>query len=171
MEGHPDNVSATTYGGATIAWQEMQHGHNVALSVQIEVDPRISAVAFVPSISISTSKARKMLPDLITHSDAVKNSANAALLVHALQQRPDLLHSATEDFLHQSYRAEAMPSSFALLIKLRKAGVAAFISGAGPTVLVLHTGGSAEVDALTRAAGEKFTAMALGISRSGVSVV
>lgn len=171
MEGHPDNVAAAIFGGATIAWQELQHGHNVALSVQVEVDPRISAVAFIPSTSVSTSKARKMLPDLITHADAVKNSAHTALLVYALQHRPDLLHTATEDFLHQSYRAEAMPTSFTLLMKLRKAGVAAFISGAGPTILVLHTGGSAEVDELTRAAGDRFTAMALGISRTGASVI
>lgn len=171
MEGHPDNVAAAIFGGATIAWQEVQHGHNVALSVQVEVDPRISAVAFIPSTSVSTSKARKMLPDLITHADAVKNSAHTALLVHALQHRPDLLHTATEDFLHQSYRADAMPSSFTLLMRLRRAGVAAFISGAGPTILVLHTGGSAEVDELTRAAGDTFTAMALGISRAGASLI
>ena len=171
MEGHPDNVAAAIFGGATIAWQELQHSHNVALSVQVEVDPRISAIAFVPSTSVSTSKARKMLPDSIKHADAVKNSAHAALLVHALQHRPDLLHTATEDFLHQSYRADAMPASFTLLMKLRNAGVAAFISGAGPTILVLHTGGSAEVDELTRAAGDRFTAMALGISRTGASLI
>ena len=171
MEGHPDNVAAAIFGGATIAWQELQHGHNVALSVQVEVDSRISAVAFIPSTSVSTSKARKMLPDSIKHADAVKNSAHAALLVHALQHRPDLLHTATEDFLHQSYRADAMPASFTLLMKLRNAGVAAFISGAGPTILVLHTGGSAEVDELTRAAGDRFTAMALGISRTGASLI
>ena len=171
MEGHPDNVAAAIFGGATIAWQELQHSHNVALSVQVEVDPRISAIAFVPSTSVSTSKARKMLPDSIKHADAVKNSAHAALLVHALQHRPDLLHTATEDFLHQSYRADAMPASFTLLTKLRAAGVAAFISGAGPTILVLHTGGSAEVDELTRAAGDRFTAMALGISRTGASLI
>ena len=171
LEGHPDNVAAAIYGGATIAWQEQQHGHNVALSVQLLVDPRISAVVFIPSTSVSTAKARKMLPEIITHSDAVKNSARAALLVHALENRPDLLFTATEDFLHQSYRAEAMPRSFDLLMKLRGAGVAAFISGAGPSVLVLHTGGDKDVEELTRAAGENFTTMALGISRGGAAVV
>lgn len=171
IEGHPDNVAAAIFGAATVAWKEVQHGQDVTLSVQLEVDPRISVMAFVPSTSVATSKARKMLPELIAHSDAVRNSANTALLVHALQHRPDLLHTATADFLHQSYRAQAMPASFALLTKLRKAGVAAFISGAGPTVLVLHTGGSAEVEELTRAGGEKFSALALGVSRSGASLI
>jgi len=112
-----------------------------------------------------------MLPELIPHEDAVKNSAHTALLVHALQHRPDLLHTATQDFLHQTYRAEAMPTSFKLLVKLRNAGVAAFISGAGPSVLVLHTGGADEIDELTRAAGDAFAVQALGISRMGASLL
>ena len=112
-----------------------------------------------------------MLPESIPHQDAVRNSINTAVLIQALQHRPDLLLAGTEDYLHQSYRKDAMPHSFALMAKLRKAGVAAFISGAGPTVLVLHTGGDAEAAELERAAGEKFQMIPLGISRTGVAVV
>ena len=171
MEGHPDNVSAAIYGGANLAWQESQRGHVVAQSLNFEVDPRIGVLAFVPSTELSTSKARKMLPESIPHSDAVKNSSNVAVLLQALQHRPDLLLGATQDYLHQTYRKDAMPSSFALMTKLRSAGVAAFISGAGPTVLVLHTGGETEAAELERAAGDKFHMIALGISRTGVSVI
>ena len=171
MEGHPDNVSAAIFGGANLAWQESQRGHIVAQALNFDVDPRIGALAFVPSTEFSTSKARKMLPESIPHSDAVKNSSNVAVLVQALQSRPDLLLGATEDYLHQSYRKDVMPSSFALMTKLRNAGVAAFISGAGPAVLVLHTGGETEAAELARAAGDKFQMNALGISRTGVSVV
>ena len=171
MEGHPDNVSAAIYGSANIAWQENQRGHVIAQSLNIEVDPRIGVLAFVPSTELSTSKARKMLPESIPHQDAVRNSINTAVLVQALQHRPDLLLAATEDYLHQGYRQDAMPQSFALMTKLRKAGVAAFISGAGPTVLVLHTGGESEAAELQRAAGEKFQMIPLGVSRAGVAVV
>ena len=171
MEGHPDNVSAAIFGGANLAWQESQRGHVVAQSLNFDVDPRIGALAFVPSTEFSTSKARRMLPESIPHGDAVKNSSNVAVLVQALQNRPDLLLGATEDYLHQSYRKDAMPSSFAMMTKLRKAGVAAFISGAGPAVLVLHTGGESEAVELERAAGDKFQMIALGISRTGVSVI
>jgi len=171
MEGHPDNVSAAIFGGANLAWQESQRGYIVAQSLNFDVDPRIGALAFVPSTEFSTSKARKMLPESIPHSDAVKNSSNVAVLVQALQNRPDLLLGATQDYLHQSYRKDAMPNSFALMTKLRKAGVAAFISGAGPTVMVLHTGGDSEAAELERAAGEKFQMIHLGISRTGVSVI
>jgi homoserine kinase len=171
MEGHPDNVAAAIYGGANLAWQETQRGHVIAQSLNIQVDSRISALAFVPSTELSTSKARKMLPESIPHQDAVRNSINTAVLVQALQHRPDLLLSATEDYLHQSYRSDAMPQSFALMTKLRKAGVAAFISGAGPAVLVLHTGSDAESAELERAAGEKFQMIPLGVSRTGVTVL
>jgi homoserine kinase len=171
MEGHPDNVSAAIYGSANLAWQESQRGHVVAQSLNFEVDPRIGVLAFVPSTELSTSKARKMLPESIPHSDAVKNSSNVAVLVQALQHRPDLLLGATEDYLHQAYRKDAMPNSFALMTKIRSAGVTAFISGAGPTVLVLHTGGESEAAELERAAGDKFHMISLGISRAGVSVI
>jgi homoserine kinase len=171
MEGHPDNVATAIFGGANIAWQDSQRGHMVGQSVHIEVDARIGALAFIPATSVATSKARKMLPESLPHADAVRNSSNAALLVHALEHRPDLLHTATADFLHQSYRKEAMPQSFALLTKLRNAGVAAFISGAGPTVLVLHTGGPSEAEELRRAAGDKFVATELGIARQGANVI
>ena len=171
MEGHPDNVATAIYGGANIAWQDSQRGQMVAQSVHIEVDARIGALAFIPATSVATSKARKMLPESLPHADAVRNTSNAALLVHALEHRPDLLHTATADFLHQSYRKDAMPQSFALLTKLRNAGVAAFISGAGPTVLVLHTGGPSEAEELRRAAGDKFVATELGIARQGANVI
>ena len=171
MEGHPDNVAAALYGNAVVAWQEDQHGKEIAQAISLSVDTRIRAIAFIPSTAVATSKARKMLPETIPHRDAARNSANSALLVHALTLRPDLLFRATEDFLHQTYRSEAMPASFALLTKLRGAGVAAFISGAGPTVLALHTGNESDVAELIRAAGSKFEATSLEIARSGATIL
>lgn len=171
MEGHPDNVAAALYGNAVVAWQEDQHGKSVAQAISLSLDTRIRAIAFIPSTAVATSKARKMLPETVPHHDAARNSANSALLVHALTLRPDLLFRATEDFLHQSYRSEAMPASFALLNKLRSAGVAAFISGAGPTVLALHMGNEADVVELIRAAGSKFEAKSLEISRAGAEIL
>jgi homoserine kinase len=171
MEGHPDNVAAALYGNAVVAWQEDQHGKEIAQAISLSVDTRIRAIAFIPSTAVATSKARKMLPETIAHRDAARNSANTALLVHALTLRPDLLFRATEDFLHQVYRSEAMPASFALLTKLRAAGVAAFISGAGPTVMALHTGNESDVAELIRAAGSKFEAKSLEIARTGATIL
>ena len=68
---------------------------------------------------------------------AVANAARSALLVAALTGRPDLLLAATQDRLHQDYRRPAMPDSLALVGSLRSKGIAAVVSGAGPTVLAL----------------------------------
>jgi homoserine kinase len=171
MEGHPDNVSASLYGGATISWFETVKGHAQAHSIQLSVDPRIQAIAYIPSKALATSKARKLLPESIPFADAVRNTSNAAIMSHALTQRPELLFTATEDFLHQSYRAEAMPESIALMNKLRGAGLAAFISGAGPTVLVLHTADQREAEELKLAGGAHFVAHPLEIAPRGASLL
>jgi homoserine kinase len=171
MEGHPDNVAAALFGGATVAWTGSSHEKEVAHSIQVPVDPRIRAMAFIPSNSLATKKARTLLPESIPFADAQRNSTHTALLMHALTIRPDLLFTATEDFLHQSYRSEAMPASFALMTKLRAAGVAAFISGAGPTVMALHTGNQEESEQLGRAGGAKFEGKSLEIASRGASLL
>jgi homoserine kinase len=171
MEGHPDNVAAALYGGATVAWQDVVKGKAVAHAVHLPVDPRIKVMAFIPATPLATKKARTMLPETIPFADALRNSSNAALLTQALTIRPDLLFTATEDFLHQSYRQEAMPASFALMTKLRAAGIAAFISGAGPTVLALHTEGDEESIQLSRAGGAKFEGKSLEIASRGATLL
>ena len=167
MEGHPDNVSASLFGGATISWFEVEKHKSSAHCIHLNVDPRIQAMAYIPSKALATAKARKMLPETIPFADAVRNTTNAAVMSHALTTRPDLLFVATEDFLHQSYRAEAMPESYALVQKLRGAGVAAFISGAGPTVLALHTADQREIEELKLAGGKAFEATPLEIASRG----
>jgi len=163
LEGHPDNVAAAVLGGATIAWIENGEGR----AITIPVHEKIKALAFIPTTTLSTSKARKILPESIPHAAAAANAGKSALLVEALSHRPDLLYVATEDQIHQSYRASAMPKSMELVNRLRGAGVAAFISGAGPTVLVLHTGNQTELGEMSALAGSAFTATALEISRKG----
>jgi homoserine kinase len=91
----------------------------------------------VPGATLSTDHARTLLPATVPHADAAFNAGRAALLVHALTGEPGLLLAATEDRLHQRQRAAAMPESLELLDRLRAAGHAAVVSGAGPSLLVL----------------------------------
>ena len=172
LEGHPDNVAAAFYGGATIAWLESKINSegvssNIGRAVSLKVDDRIKALLLVPENQLSTAKARKLLPESISHQDAVLNSSRTTLLVHALAERPDLLFTATEDLLHQKYREEAMPKSIALVEKLRGAGLAAVVSGAGPSVMVLYSGAEDEIDQI-QSVFPGFTAMKLAIAKTGV---
>lgn len=132
LEGHPDNVAPAVYGGMTVSWT-IQPGEYGAISATPLT--QIIPVLFVPSFSLATSTARKVLPAQIAHAEAAENSARAGLLVYALTQDPSVLLTATEDRLHQQYRAETMPDSYHLMAELRQADHAAVISGAGPTVL------------------------------------
>ncbi len=134
LEGHPDNVAAAMFGGFTIAWLD-----GAVASVQrLDVIARVTVL--VPPEPVATEEARNLLPDRVPHRDAAANTARAALLVGALTGDPTHLLAATEDFLHQSYRAKAMPASYELVQGLRSAGVPAVISGAGPTVLAFGRG-------------------------------
>jgi homoserine kinase len=134
IEGHPDNVAAAALGGFTIAWTD---DGGTGRAIQLEPLTELSVVAYVPSTRVLTKEARGLLPDVVPHADAAANAGRAALLVAALTSRPSLLMTATEDRLHQEYRQPAMPESLALVHKLRGSGLAAVVSGAGPTVLVL----------------------------------
>ena len=133
IEGHPDNVAACISGGFTLAWTEGGRPYVLRLDVNRAIIP----VVLVPSTAVSTKKARGLLPETVPHRDAAASAGRAALLTAAMTTTPALLLSATEDRLHQSYRAPAMPRSASLVEKLRAEGIAAVISGAGPTVLTL----------------------------------
>ena len=139
LEGHPDNVAPCFYGGFTIAWSPSGRADD-ARALRLEPHPDVAAVVFVPSASLSTRKARGMMPDSVPHADASFNVSRAGLLVAALTARPDLLFDATADRLHQNYREPAYAASMALVHDLRDhRGVAAMVSGAGPTVIALTT--------------------------------
>jgi homoserine kinase len=137
LEGHPDNVAACLRGGLTIAWTAVGGVRAARLSPL----PGLAPVLCVPAVPLLTEMARKALPARIPHADAAANSARTALLIAALTSRPDLLLAGTEDFLHQQYRAESMPASADLIARLRRAGIAAVVSGAGPAVLALTVAG------------------------------
>ncbi|MGX9900469.1 homoserine kinase [Arthrobacter sp. SA17] len=136
MEGHPDNVAPALFGGLALSWQDSDQYSSTCA----EVSPQVVPIVAVPDYELSTEAARALLPASIGHHAAAMNSGRAALLIHALTQKPEFLLAGTEDYLHQSYRADAMRPSAGLLGALRAAGHAAVVSGAGPTVLVLANG-------------------------------
>jgi len=133
LEGHPDNVAACLRGGFTLAWR----GDDGVRVLRLDASGDLLPVALVPSTRSSTKQVRGLLPAQVPHGDAAANAARAALLPVALTARTDLLMAATEDRLHQPYRAPAMRPTADLVAALRSAGVPAVVSGAGPTVLAL----------------------------------
>jgi homoserine kinase len=133
IEGHPDNVAACLAGGLTIAWTTTDGTPRLT-----RLEPAVKPVAIIapPEVSVRTEVARAALPATVPHRDAAANAGRAALLIAALTHNGNL-YDATEDWLHQRYRAKAMPDSYALVQALRGAGIAAVVSGAGPSLLAI----------------------------------
>jgi homoserine kinase len=165
IEGHPDNVAPCLLGGFTIAWTETGTGR----AVRLDAAPSVVPVVFVPGRPVLTETARGLLPRTVPHVDAAANAGRAALLVEALTRRPELLLPATEDRLHQEYRAPAMPESAALVERLRADGVPAMISGAGPTVIALVE--DATADKVAQLAGAGWAANRLALDADGACVL
>ena len=192
LEGHPDNVAACLHGGLTISWTPLPAGPGpdpdpvslvdgpapgpppsprmVRLPVLAEIEP----VVFVAEESLATQTARGALPAAVPHRDAAANAARSALLVAALTRVPDVLFDATQDFLHQPYRATVMPRTADLLRRLRAAGVAAVVSGAGPSVLAFTVAGQPGrrdlVDSIAAETGIGWRISPLAIDRQGATL-
>jgi homoserine kinase len=169
LEGHPDNVAPCLAGGATLCWSEggAVRDHRVA------VHPDLVAVALVASDPMATTQARRLLPAEVSFGNAARTAGRAALLAPALGGDFDLLLPATEDVLHQPARLAATPTSGRVLEALRDRGQAAFLSGAGPSLLVLcarsaQAGASADAEEALKVGGtEGWQVRPLELARCG----
>ncbi len=183
LEGHPDNVAACLHGGLTISWtpDPARPGGGAAAAappgprvVRLPVLEEIRPVVFVAEDSLTTHTARGALPAAVPHRDAVANAARSALLIAALTRVPGVLFDATQDYLHQPYRAGVMPRTAELLARLRAAGVAAVVSGAGPSVLALTVAGAPGwpdlVDSIVAETGIGWGISPLAIDRQGATL-
>ncbi|GAA6524605.1 homoserine kinase [Intrasporangium sp. DVR] len=173
LEGHPDNASASVYGGLTVSWMPDGTGADLGettVTARPVLHPDVDVVAFVPDQQLATRHARAVLPSSVPLQHAAANSGRAALLVHALTTEPVHLHAATRDWLHQEPRRASYPESMRLVDALRAQGHAAVISGAGPTVLVLTTRDRASL-VVAPAGLHQWARLTPGIPTTGVTAV
>jgi homoserine kinase len=182
LEGHADNVAACLAGGLTIAWSTDGDANGAGRSVRrIRLDPLpgLTPVLCVPAVPLATEAARLVLPAMVPHAEASKNAARAALLIAVLTRGApaadsSVLLDATEDFLHQPYRAGSMPHTAELVATLRGARIPAVVSGAGPAALALILpGATAGPDAVAEVAGRSghdWTVRALSVDLDGARV-
>lgn len=136
LEGHPDNAAACWLGGFVVAamqGSEVQWARTAPPSDW-------GALLVLPQDQLATTKARAVLPEMYSRADAVTNIQSAGLLALAFAQaRGDLLPRACADRIHQPYRESICPLLPALLPLAGHRGVLGVaLSGAGPSVLVIH---------------------------------
>jgi len=162
FEGHADNAAASLYGGLVLAWSQGSRFR----AVRLEPHPDVSPVVLIPDERSATTVTRGLLPDNIPHNDAAFAAGRCALAMHALTARPDLLLPATEDRLHQDYRESAWPDTMRIVRELRENGVPATVSGAGPTVFAMPSGGVLPDGLDTKG----FAVRALPVARMGATI-
>ncbi len=147
LEGHPDNVGASLFGGIVVSAWDGKH----ADYVRLEPHQRLETLVAIPAFQLSTEKARHALPSQISMADAVFNVGRSSLLVAALASGElGLIRHAMQDRLHQPYRAALIPGMTTILERAAEHGaLGAALSGAGPTLIAFAdaaSGGKAELE-------------------------
>lgn len=165
FEGHPDNAAAAVLGGAVVSWTDTDGSAPRYAAAPLRVHPDIRLFSIIPQVRSSTAETRVLLPENVSHADASFNVSRVALLVVALTERPDLLLEATADRLHQPARAAAMPPSAEYIAILRRYGIAAVLSGAGPAVIALLTESELPSEALEYGAANGFTVTEMSVGQ------
>jgi homoserine kinase len=131
IEGHPDNVSASIFGGLTTSSQ----GPTGVTCVASAWPARIRVVVATPTAALSTAKARGVLPQAVSRADAVFNVQRTALLIQALHTgEVAAVAAALDDRLHQPHRAPLVPGLAEALAFRHPTLLGAFLSGAGPSI-------------------------------------
>ncbi len=132
IEGHPDNVAASLLGGLVISVQENDHIH----TIKIPCDPTLHIVLAIPEFTLSTQKARDILPKKVEFADAIYNISRSSLLVASIASgKLDILSTAMSDKLHQPYRSRIIPGFNDVVDAATSAGaLSTALSGAGPTI-------------------------------------
>jgi homoserine kinase len=140
LEGHPDNVAPAVFGGLTLALPLASGGVE---ALRLPVPGGLGMTLVVPSIRVSTAKARALLPRTIPLASAAQNTARAMALLHLFRTRRfELLAEALRDVYHVPYRARLIPGYEEVVEAGRRAGAfGVTISGSGPTMLAFHAPG------------------------------
>lgn len=144
IEGHPDNVAPSLYGGIQIGI----HNETRWVTERLPHPAGMQAVLFIPDFVGKTSDARNVLKDTISRDEAAFNIGRVAFLVHALcVGMLDNLKWGVQDKMHQPQRGEHLyPYLFPMIDAAENAGACcSYLSGAGPTVMALTSGASGDI--------------------------
>ena len=135
IEGHPDNVAPAIYGNLVIASSVEDQ-----VSAVVAPFPECAFLAYIPNYELRTRDSRGVLPKKLSYKEAVAassiaNVAIAAILTGDMVKAGQAIES---DLFHERYRQDLV-REFATIKKVakRNGAYATYLSGAGPTVMVL----------------------------------
>ncbi|TYR78695.1 homoserine kinase [Priestia megaterium] len=135
MEGHPDNVSPSIYGGIVVGYHHEQETYITQIK-----DLDVDIVMVIPQYELKTTDARHVLPETISYRQAVEAGAIGNMLVAALVNRDltSIGEFMEKDLYHEPYRMRLVPELMAVREEVKKLGAyGVALSGAGPSILCL----------------------------------
>ena len=165
LEGHPDNAAPAAFGGFTAARPD-------GICFRCDISPALRFVVLVPADEVDTDVSRVQLPRDIPHRDAVRNTANAALIAAAFaSQQYELLRGSMTDWLHQPYRQAHNPH----LRPVIEAGLAAgalggYLSGSGSAIACLTLSDPERLAAAMQSVVPKASVHVLAADNNGVTI-
>jgi homoserine kinase len=132
LEGHPDNAGPACFGGFVVADSHYDY-------YQFDVEPVLRFVLLIPDYEVLTEEARKLMPEMMRHHDAVTNTGNACKITAAIATRQyHQLRGNFDDYLHQPYRAHLVPGLQEIIDAGKAVGaLGGFLSGSGSTIACL----------------------------------
>ena len=135
IEGHPDNVAPALLGGLVSCVYE----NGKVFYCKQNVSLNIKFMVIVPNFKMSTSKARSVLPDVISRDDAVFNISRSSLFVASMAaQRFENLRVAVDDRIHQARRLKFIDGSEKIFdISYKLGAYAVYLSGSGSSIVAI----------------------------------
>ncbi|WEV45699.1 homoserine kinase [Streptococcaceae bacterium ESL0687] len=135
IEGHPDNVAPAILGNLVVASTVDNKTTVVASDF-----PDAAFVSFIPNYQLLTADSRGVLPETLSYKEAVAASSIANVAIAALL-KGDLVKAGLmieSDLFHEKYR-RSLVKEFSPIRKLahKHGAYASYLSGAGPTVMVI----------------------------------
>lgn len=134
LEGHADNVSAALLGGAVISYYD---GENIDFT-HVK-DLKVGVVVLVPPNALPTEESRGLLPEQLSHKEAIRSSAAGCVLAAAIVQNDWVMvgKMMEKDGFHEPYRKRLFPEFDAIRLACKELGAYGMtISGAGPSLFV-----------------------------------
>lgn len=140
MEGHPDNVGPAMYGGFCIS--AVNGGKTYVKSIKLPNTLRFAVM--IPDFFVATKKSRGVLPQKVDFKDAAHNISRVSMFQAAMATGDyELLRFAVDDKLHQPYRKSYIDGFDDIFKRTYELGSkATYLSGSGPTIMSLLTGGA-----------------------------
>ncbi|MEO0404934.1 MAG: homoserine kinase, partial [Bacteroidota bacterium] len=134
LSRHADNVGPCLFGGWVIA----SHQKNIQCH-KIQTDIDVQAVILHPHIEVKTADSRRVLPESVSLSLAIKQAGHFGLMVHALHANDlGLMETALKDEIIEPHRKELLLAfDQTKKVAISNGALGGGISGSGPSTFWL----------------------------------